>query len=434
MTKHIHEVRDPVHVFVRLDSTERAVLDSPPLQRLRHIHQLAMTFLVYPGATHRRFEHSLGVMELASRVFDVVTCEGNRQEACRHHYPPDEQLQYWRRVLRMAALCHDIGHLPFSHAAEKELLPEGWDHERLTYELICSPIMQELWSSTRPAIIPQDIAKLAVEPGKIKGVQLSVWESILSEIIVGSAFGVDRMDYLLRDSLHAGVAYGRFDHHRLVDTLRILPKTYEESGEPALGVEDGGLPSAEALLLARHFMFTQLYVHPVRRIYDLHLQEFLRSWLPAGKYPTTPEEHLRWTDNEVLVGLRQSVADSASPSHHAALRIAERHHFKLLYSGNSQDHLIALDAEELIYNAARKEFGDENVRHDIFRKPPGLIDFPVLTRDGPVDSARSCSEILRSLPVINKNYVFISPEKRDAGHQWLNRQKNAILASKDTEA
>lgn len=73
MKKITHEIRDPIHVFIKLDTAERKVLDSRPLQRLRYIHQLAMTYLIYPGATHKRFEHSLGVMELASRVFDMIT-------------------------------------------------------------------------------------------------------------------------------------------------------------------------------------------------------------------------------------------------------------------------------------------------------------------------------------------------------------------------
>ena len=88
MPKNIHEVRDPIHVFVRLDSDERRVLDSRPLQRLRHIHQLAMGYLVYPGATHKRFEHSLGVMELASRVFDVVTHRENVTDEIRNLLGP----------------------------------------------------------------------------------------------------------------------------------------------------------------------------------------------------------------------------------------------------------------------------------------------------------------------------------------------------------
>ena len=122
MPKNIHEIRDPIHVFVRLDSHEREVLNSRPFQRLRHIHQLALTYLVYPGATHKRFEHSLGVMELASRVFDIVAKPDNVTDQIRNLLGPlnqPDELRYWRRVVRMAALCHDIGHLPFSHAAEK---------------------------------------------------------------------------------------------------------------------------------------------------------------------------------------------------------------------------------------------------------------------------------------------------------------------------
>src|SRR5437016_12008115 len=120
MPKNIHEIRDAIHVFVRLDSDERKVLNSRPFQRLRHIHQLALSYLVYPGATHRRFEHSLGVMELAGRVFDIVTNPENLIGEVRDQFTEianEDTRRYWRRVVRMAALCHDLGHLPFSHAA-----------------------------------------------------------------------------------------------------------------------------------------------------------------------------------------------------------------------------------------------------------------------------------------------------------------------------
>lgn len=266
MVKNIHEIRDPVHVFVRLDNHERQVLDSRAFQRLRHIHQLAMTYLVYPGATHRRFEHSLGVMELAGRVYDVITNPENVNDRIRKLLPEvtiEDTRRYWRRVLRMAALCHDLGHLPFSHAAEKELLPQGWDHERLTAEIIRSEELREIWNNVTPPLRPDDIVKLALGPKEASDLKFSDWEAILSEIIVGDAFGVDRMDYLLRDSHHIGVAYGNFDQYRLIDTLRILtaPPTGGEdnSQEPALGVEEGGLHSAEALMLARYFMFSQVY-------------------------------------------------------------------------------------------------------------------------------------------------------------------------------
>ena len=124
VTKQFHEIRDPIHVFLRLDSDERKVLDARPVQRLRHVHQLAMSYLVYPGATHKRFEHSLGVMELAGRVFDVITADQNIRDQVRRVVPEigrSDQRSYWRKALRMAALCHDLGHLPFSHAAEHEI-------------------------------------------------------------------------------------------------------------------------------------------------------------------------------------------------------------------------------------------------------------------------------------------------------------------------
>ena len=229
MAKNIHEIRDPIHVFIRLDSDERKILDSPPFQRLRHIHQLALTYLVYPGATHKRFEHSLGVMELASRIYDVVTEPENiyqESKAVRDIIPKYRELEHlkWKRTLRLAALCHDLGHLPFSHVSE-ELLPEGWDHERITMKVILSEEMSDIWKKID--MQPEHVAKLAIGPKKSKdymNVELDEWESILSEIITGDVFGADRMDYLLRDSYHTGVAYGKFDHYRLIDTMRILRK------------------------------------------------------------------------------------------------------------------------------------------------------------------------------------------------------------------
>jgi uncharacterized protein len=401
MSKHIHEIRDPIHVFVRLDSDERAVLDSRPFQRLRHIHQLALTYMLYPAATHRRFEHSLGVMELAGRVFDVVTNPANVSDAIRGVLPEIAQpnaLQYWRRALRMAALCHDMGHLPFSHAAEKELLPESWDHERLTREIILSPEMAGIWSAMTPPLRAMDVVKLAIGPQKTVDVTFSIWEAILAEIIVGDAFGADRMDYLLRDSHHAGVAYGKFDHFRLIDTLRILPSGEGGSPDPRLGVEEGGLHSAEALLLARYYMYSQVYWHPIRRIYDIHLQDFLAADLPGGKFPTDLELHLRMTDNEVNARILTAASDMAHPGHDAASRIVRHNHFKVLYQRHPNDVRINPESGKSVFEAAGKEFGAANVRraHVPRKREPTL--FPVLLRDGRIALAEQLSEVLQHLP------------------------------------
>ncbi len=210
----------------------------------------------------------------------------------------------------------------------------------------------------------------------------SDWETILTEIIVGDAFGVDRMDYLLRDSWHAGVAYGQFDHHRLIDTLRILrPPGSSQGGdvsiEPALGVEEGGLQSAEALLLARYFMYSQVYFHKSRKIYDIHLKDFLADWLEGGKFKTDTESHLALTDNEVLSAMRSAAQDRDAPGHIHACRILKRQHFRRVYEYNSSDFEKNPGAGEAVYSALVLEFGAENVRHYANNKDGGVHDFPV---------------------------------------------------------
>lgn len=442
MAKTSHEIRDPIHVFIRLDSQERKVLDSSPFQRLRYIHQLAMTYLLYPGATHRRFEHSLGVMELASRVFDVVTDPANVSDAVKDLFPPinsEDERRYWRRVLRMAALCHDIGHLPFSHGAEKELFPTDWNHERMSMELILSDEMKEIWDSKRPILNPDDIVKLALGPKEAKGFRFDDWETMLSEIIVGDSFGVDRMDYLLRDSYHAGVAYGRFDHHRLIDTLRILPpprydNDADESKEPSLGVEKGGIHSAEALLLARYFMFTQVYCHHVRRIYDIHLKDFLIDWLDGEKYPTDIDGFLKLTDNEITSAIRNACLDPEGRGHIHADRIINRKHFKLLYTRNPIDFITNPEAAKLVKKAAAKKYGEDKVRIDNYVKEGRGTDFPVLLEnDLKTVSALQESQVLSNIPPIVVDYVFVAPEIRNEAMNWLKKEKDKIITPQKEE-
>lgn len=429
MVKRIHEIRDPIHNFIRLDSNERKVLDSRPFQRLRYIHQLGLTYLLYPGATHRRFEHSLGVMELASRVYDIITEPTNIfHDSVREIIPDDYDLQYWRRVLRMAALCHDLGHLPFSHAAEIELLPEGWDHERLTVEIIHSENMENIWSDIK--IKSDDVAKLAVGPKKFKDPKFGEWETILSEIITGNSFGVDRMDYLLRDSYHAGVAYGKFDHYRLIDTIRILPKTENGSVEPALGIEEGGLHSAEALLLARYFMYIQLYFHSVRRIYDIHLRDFLKEWLPDGYFHTAIQDHLRLNDNEVLTALFKASENEKLKGYDSARRIINRDHFKLIYERNPRDIEKNPDVAKAVFHAACSQFGEQNVRFDSYRQTSQGHDFPVITGDKQILSSLELSDTLKMFPIVAVDYVFINPEFRNDAEKWKEQNLKKIIMLK----
>jgi HD superfamily phosphohydrolase len=347
----------------------------------------------------------------------------------RDIFPGIDQLTYWRRALRMAALCHDIGHLPFSHAAEDQLLPEGKTHEDVTVELIRSPQMREIWDSVRPPLVADDIAKLAVGPKRLKSLSFSPWERILADVIIGDSFGVDRMDYLLRDSLHAGVVYGKFDHYRLIDTLRILPENESDSAAPVLGIEHGGVESAEALLLARYFMYSQVYFHPVRRAYDIHLRDFMVAWLGERGIPQALDEFLKLTDNEVHAEISRASDEESHPSHAAARRLVTRQHFRVLYERNPDDSEKNPEAGESVFSAAVAQFGSEHLRHDRYPQKRSGTVFPVRARDQRIVSSLAASEVLMRVPLVNIDYVFISPELETDGRLWLKRELNQILST-----
>ena len=377
-------------------------------------------------------------MELAARVYDIVTNPMNvTDEICSRLEPltNDRQKNYWRCVLRMAALCHDVGHLPFSHAAEKELLPECWDHERITREIIISDEMKSIWCEVTPPLRALDIVKLAVGPNKARDLQFTDWEIVLSEIIVGDAFGVDRMDYLLRDSYHVGVAYGRFDHYRLIDTLRILampddqmgPSAGSGGGAPALGVEEGGLESAEALLLARYFMYSQVYFHPVRRIYDIHLMDFLKEWLSKGVFSTKIRDHFNMTDNEVTAALLKAAFDDDQSGHLHAGRVVRREHFKAIYQRSAEDVQINPDSGSAVFQGLCDELGPDHFRHDQFHERDREHDFPVHRRDGEIVSSLSMSNILKRVPVVSVDVVFAARQIFDTAKDWLDRNKREII-------
>ncbi len=284
--------------------------------------------------------------------------------------------------------------------------------------------MKSIWEAMTPPLRPEDIVKLALGPRKA-GLKFSRWETILSEIIVGDAFGVDRIDYLLRDSHHAGVSYGRFDHHRLLETLRILPTP--ATREPALGVEYGGLQSAEALVIARYLIYSQVYFHSIRRICDIHLCDFLAHWLSGGKFSTELESHLAITDNEVTTALISAAFDSLKPGHEAARRIIRREHFRVMYERNPADLAVNPESASAIFSAAEKHFGAESVRADKYTQRGGSYDFPVLQRDGDSVSSLALSETLKAIPIFAIDYVFVEPEKRREAEKWLETNHDAII-------
>jgi HD superfamily phosphohydrolase len=435
--KRIHEIRDPIHVFIHLDNEDRQFLDSEPVQRLRHISQLAMTPLVYPGACHTRFEHSLGVMHVADRIFSLVIQPGSRysgdsvvRDLLDANLQNESDRAYWRKTVRLAALCHDIGHLPFSHATE-DLLPEGMTHESIAVDLIFNSGLKDLWSTALrlSGVDPMHVAKIALgekSAAKVFGATktFTAWERVLSEIITGDIFGADRIDYLLLDSHHTGVAYGRFDHNRLIETLRLLPEE-SDSDVVVLGVQGGGIHSAEALLLARYFMFSQVYFHPIRQIYDTHLTDFLKAAFADGRLHS---RHQEFTDHEVVAAMHEAARDASALGHDAARRIVNRDHFKVLYKRNAEDANKNPQALAQITAAAQEKFGAGNIRYvPTERAASGPIAFPV-EDDGKVMRSDIVSEVIVQIPPIYANYVYINRELLDDGRKWLDKEKDHVIA------
>jgi HD superfamily phosphohydrolase len=219
-------IKDPVHGYVEVEDFALALLDSPPLQRLRYIRQLGFSFLVYPGANHTRFEHSLGTMFLA----DV---------AARRFGLSDGD----RTLVVAAGLLHDIGHGPFSHASE--------------------PLMEEFLHMTHDDIGPiigrgtgALLEDFGIDPAALCRVVKGTHP--LSGIIHGD-LDVDRMDYLLRDAYYTGAPYGTVDAQRLIRHLIQTP-----GGETVL--DENGVNAAESLLIARTLMRPSVYYHHVSRI------------------------------------------------------------------------------------------------------------------------------------------------------------------------
>ena len=202
-----NRVRDPIHGFIRFTDREKEVIDWPEFQRLRHIKQLALTNYTYPGAVHTRFEHSLGVMELSTRMLDSLCANKDVRRKIKINIKRiGLNLERAKEVLRLASLMHDIGHLPFSHGGES-VLPNGKKHEDVSIRVIqhLKPELEKLYND--------DITKYVIE---LIQKENTIPELKLLKDIISGSIDADRMDYLLRDSHHCGVEYGKFDYNRLI--------------------------------------------------------------------------------------------------------------------------------------------------------------------------------------------------------------------------
>ena len=231
-------IRDPLWNTIVLDDVARRLIDTPVFQRLRYVRQLGLAHLVYPGATHTRFEHALGAYHLARRTIAVL----DERRELDGAIAPDE-----RGVVTAAALLHDIGHHPFSHALEEI---GAQHHEVVARPLITlGPIADELRASlARDA--PERVYAL------IRGQSTSPLQGLIS-----GSLDLDKIEYLKRDAFMCGVPYGEIDVDRLVNALTVIRDAPAIPGRTTIGVLDKGLSALESLLFAKYQMYRNVYWH-----------------------------------------------------------------------------------------------------------------------------------------------------------------------------
>lgn len=317
----VKEFSDPIHGFIRAYPHELKLIDSFYLQRLRHIKQLGVCYLVFPSAQHTRFEHSLGVMHLAGELYKALGYT-------------DEKLY---RIVRLAGLLHDVGHPPFSHTTE--VLLGDKDHEKLGKSLV----LERMADMLREDFSFEDmelVCRIAFKEPK------NDEEKKLSQIVVGD-LGADRMDYLRRDAYFCGTSYGLFDYGRILSHLR--------HQEGKLCVSYSAVTPLENFFLGRYFMYAQVYFHKVVRILSIHLNELIKSMKDADLHFST--------DAEFISYCMKNYEDEK------VRRIFGREHYREVYTTTDEkefaqvkEFLLEKYPEELLrFDVCKKRLMDEEV-------------------------------------------------------------------------
>jgi len=281
------DIIDPIHDFVRVYDNELKIIDTPIFQRLRRIRQLSGAHLIYPGAQHTRFEHSLGVMHIASMAGQALAEKG---------IVSSDDIQN----LRLAGLLHDIGHGPFSHLFE-EIFEEKRkiSHEDLGRDIILKTEIGDIISKN--GFDKKLITKLAFGDSKLQ---------FMNEIISG-VLSADIMDYLLRDGYFTGAEHAKIDHHRLTHSLDVYKNK--------LALDKSSLVNFETMMISRYQMFKAVYFHKTVRAGEVMLLEAMD--LAEGELGLSSmnlDEYLQLSDDVILAKLLNL------PEHNSKLKASKK--------------------------------------------------------------------------------------------------------------
>ncbi len=268
-------IRDPLWNNIRVDAEALAVLDSAPFQRLRYIRQLGHAHLVYPGATHTRFEHALGAYHLARRTLVLL-----RERGELDGIDPDEIV-----LVLLAALLHDIGHYPFSHALEEAGLPS---HETLAATHLHQAELETALSNTGIADVESRLVAL------ISGTSRSPLRGLIS-----GSLDLDKIEYLTRDARSCGVPYGTVDVDRLLHSITLVPLA---NGTKTVALHEKGVSALESLLFAKYQMYRNVYWHHAVRSATAMFKRLVRTAIKRGDLEANWIAHA--TDEALMATLR----------------------------------------------------------------------------------------------------------------------------------
>ena len=271
-------LRDQIHGEVEFSDAEMKLIRSKSFERLRYIKQLGFVDSTYPGASHNRYQHSLGVCQCVTDMYNAVIKNS-----------PEFYREGDLELLRMMALTHDLGHSPFSHASE--ILSDITHEERLTqvleYEkkniILAHDYDIEAWDLVNQVYNGEGMTYM-------KDKHLIALHSFLDGFI-----DADKLDYLERDSINCGVKYGLFDREALINNLVIVK---DSRGMELLGIKQEGVQALESFILARYYMFNQVYMNPTERLYRYLFCEEMQNLLPNSKYPDDIKKFLALDDSK----------------------------------------------------------------------------------------------------------------------------------------
>ena len=390
--------RDPLYGYVTVDyKIISDLIDTKELQRLRRIRQLAGVGMVFHTAEHSRFTHSLGAYHMANLVIKNVDGMENIHE-------------YEQVLFLIAALLHDVGHGPYSHAFENTI---DKSHEDITVSIILSPLTEINKVLSIDANLAKDVASVISHDGKFP----------LIEQLVSSQLDVDRMDYLSRDAYMTGASYGIIDYFRILRSMRIMNNK--------LVCKASGVHSIESYLMSRYHMYFQVYYHPVARSYEVVLEAIyerikdltnnnykleanLRKFLRVIKNNDDLEAYLELDDAYVQGFIKQLAHSKDKILSTLCNCILNRHLFKCIDLANEPDDSEIQKIINKYDNESYKYFYKEvNAQGEAYKhsKKSDINDIKVLLPNGKIKSLDQYSPIIKSLvsssfTVINRIYYY----------------------------